>query len=1060
MVLCSRCGKRDALENGLCLNCIGGTKHLDGSISIERFKEKYLNDPASGIFFADDAILQYQSYKEDQRFVPMICGEFGGDYREAHKELVDWYSNQFFSFLEQKISAESTFNPIIGNIDYYNEIKGLFFPFFNTVHILNRNYNPRGSTSLSLILKKILVDLRGNYSDEEEILAANPFYVDTASGTFDVGSGMFLMDLFFLIRNRNVLTDFIYASTNLESKPISGILSRPSLMVIPWKHQEEAISRWLINKNGIVEMATATGKTVVGIMAIRELWKENRKASVLVICHRTVILNQWRREIIQKLGINANENSNYKKPLTFGNFRIQFETVQSVMKSPSKYYADLLIIDEVHHIAGKKYRRALDLLHHQKIGLTAQLDEGERKNAVTKYFGEIIYKYSLIEALKDGIVPEFSWIVHPVFLDIKEEEEFRELSSKIHNMFYQIKNDKKTIKKLTGNERYKITGIYDFIRLIEKARYSGTELPENWIALRTLLQKRRWIIHRSGPRLDKARDFANEMADNHKIIIFLMDTESCDNLAMQLRQNHRNVFVIHSKIQEDPIKVVNEFRKVQNGILLGVEMLNEGIDIPNADVGINVAFTKTQLQLVQRMGRVLRKDENKKPKFFHFVAVPDRSSFIEEIDAPEFIDDLSWVQDTAMRMGLDLDIALDSAELLKYKSESEKFIRDSYNTVTSVDQSFGSFNLKRTMEEFDAFAIKRIIDILPLYSKSDITDKQWEDLIRTAYGNVNEDGKFEKAKFVDVGKSWYILIIANRKYDQIIDFFSKYSVFNKSDSVPFPHVRLDENGMIDIENARSTKKDFKTSTILKSNKTKNNKELKESFNFIYNNKIEVENNIIAEKCPEIINKSTDKSKKHEFIKNVSESNKFNEDINPKMDDKDKTEESDIDIFINKNEQNISSEFHYQIIQNIRNGNIDVALEMMEGALQDNPDDKLIIQYKKLCDLIGRNHCYKLNIKKSFIKGKVLTIPEFDYVFSVKTSKEWVQLYESKQLDKTIKIYEEKISGNYNNRKLTKKEMKLKNELEGLLIIKKNIYKLKIFLEDYYKNRSKNGTKDR
>ena len=100
-----------------------------------------------------------------------------------------------------------------------------------------------------------------------------------------------------------------------------------------------------------------------------------------------------------------------------------------------------------------------------------------------------------------------------------------------------------------------------------------------------------------------------------------MDTESCDALALELKKQHKNVFVIHSKIKEDPIRVVNEFRNVPNGILLGVEMLTEGIDIPDADVGINVAFTKTQLQLVQRMGRILRKDGAKKPQFFQFIAV-------------------------------------------------------------------------------------------------------------------------------------------------------------------------------------------------------------------------------------------------------------------------------------------------------------------------------------------------------------------------------------------------------------------------------------------------------
>ena len=50
-------------------------------------------------------------------------------------------------------------------------------------------------------------------------------------------------------------------------------------------------------------------------MAIEHLWENDRHANVLILCHRSVILNQWRREVIQKFGIIANENLDYKVPL-------------------------------------------------------------------------------------------------------------------------------------------------------------------------------------------------------------------------------------------------------------------------------------------------------------------------------------------------------------------------------------------------------------------------------------------------------------------------------------------------------------------------------------------------------------------------------------------------------------------------------------------------------------------------------------------------------------------------------------------------------------------------
>ncbi|TCL12872.1 hypothetical protein C7960_2157, partial [Methanohalophilus euhalobius] len=55
---------------------------------------------------------------------------------------------------------------------------------------------------------------------------------------------------------------------------IDNVLARPVLMLNPWEHQKEGLNSWLSNKGfGILEMATATGKTVVGLMRSKNYWK-------------------------------------------------------------------------------------------------------------------------------------------------------------------------------------------------------------------------------------------------------------------------------------------------------------------------------------------------------------------------------------------------------------------------------------------------------------------------------------------------------------------------------------------------------------------------------------------------------------------------------------------------------------------------------------------------------------------------------------------------------------------------------------------------------------------
>ncbi|PGF14202.1 hypothetical protein CP556_24615 [Natrinema sp. CBA1119] len=80
-----------------------------------------------------------------------------------------------------------------------------------------------------------------------------------------------------------------------------------------------------------------------------------------------------------------------------------------------------------------------------------------------------------------------------------------------------------------------------------------------------------------------------------------------------------NSFVVHGHLSnEDTITQIANFRGRDSGALVAPMLLDEGIDVPDADVGINVAGTKSRLQLVQRMGRILRPGGKIRPVFHHF----------------------------------------------------------------------------------------------------------------------------------------------------------------------------------------------------------------------------------------------------------------------------------------------------------------------------------------------------------------------------------------------------------------------------------------------------------
>ncbi|EHQ36202.1 DEAD/DEAH box helicase [Methanoplanus limicola] len=825
MVLCSKCNKNQAVDMGLCTDCL--ISHRSGGsncVQFECFKKDYLKEPYSGIFWADDALLQYQYYVEDHNFEPILCGEFGGDYREEHQKLEYWYENNFFNILKERLEYQSVYNPLENDPDYYDNIKKKFIDFHRKVLLLNSYSDSNNdqhvySGYLSLILKKILAELaNGNHSRNNN--SVNPEIIERVDSIMDPGSGLYYLELFFMIKDRKFLDDFIDNINSYSPEDAYSLVKTPILTLIPWEHQRNAIIRWKHhNSSGIVEMATATGKTVVGMMAIEDFWKRNRgSGTVRILCHSRVILNQWRNEIVKQMGLIDSRKPESFHPIKLGKFEVHFNTIQRVMKNPQAFEADLIIIDEVHHLAGREFRKVIDAPHKYRLGLTAELGQGPRRSIIESNFGNIVFNYPISDALRDRIIPEFKWVAHPVYLDIAEADEFREVSDSIRKLFTRIKYDSAKIKSLTNNQNATINGIFDFIQAIERAKYSGYEIPEDWKVLQNLIFKRRHIIHQSRPKLEKALNLAKSLGQQHKIIIFLMDTDSCDYVGDELKKEIKNVFVIHSKIKEEPINVVERFKKAPNGVLIGAQMLNEGINIPSADVGINLSYTKTRLQLIQRMGRVLRKDGNKKPIFYQFVAIPEQSFYVNEMDTELFADDLSWIQSTALRMELDVDIEWDDRELLEYKSNVEDYIKSNCHYDYSGEAKIGTFNLKRVLEEFEPESISRIIDILELFRDQEINDKQWEDIVKSAHFSKTQNGRYKKGEFLDIDKYWYILIIGNRNSDKISELFKNLKLSNEIENPePLPELCLDENGFIVFPGEKSEYK-LSEDEILNQNK--------------------------------------------------------------------------------------------------------------------------------------------------------------------------------------------------------------------------------------------------
>ncbi|MPM80868.1 hypothetical protein SDC9_127919 [bioreactor metagenome] len=90
------------------------------------------------------------------------------------------------------------------------------------------------------------------------------------------------------------------------------------------------------------------------------------------------------------------------------------------------------------------------------------------------------------------------------------------------------------------------------------------------------------------------------------------------------RRYPKEVVHYHSEMGDVERTIALEnYRSGEARILVSCKALDEGLDIPSADVGIILSSTSEQRQRVQRMGRVLRRQEGKHKASLFYLSLAD-----------------------------------------------------------------------------------------------------------------------------------------------------------------------------------------------------------------------------------------------------------------------------------------------------------------------------------------------------------------------------------------------------------------------------------------------------
>ena len=400
-------------------------------------------------------------------------------------------------------------------------------------------------------------------------------------------------------------------------KTIKKSLKHKTFLDKLWVFQKEAIQSWnKCNFNGILSMATGTGKTNTAIGGIIGLKKMNPSLFTIICCPQNTILKQWEKEIsdldifdysIFADSTNpkwdselANKLIDYSKGLI--NDCVVFTTyntlssdkfvniISSKLKKPS-----LLVCDEVHWAGAETFRRGLLPIYNFRLGLSAtpqRYMDSDGTDEILKYFVNVCYEFSLERALNEinpltGETFLCPYNYHPLFVELNDDElkSYYDLTEKINKQYVrEIKSDN--------------TSEY-LQRLMEKRQAIIVNANNKYTRLDNLLDKSRRVgyllVYCSPEQIEQVQDILN--------------TKRVKNHRFTGREGITPKKELGNHSERDYILL--NFENGSYSALIAMKCLDEGVNVLRAETGIFMASSGNPKQYIQRRGRLLRRHPQK-----------------------------------------------------------------------------------------------------------------------------------------------------------------------------------------------------------------------------------------------------------------------------------------------------------------------------------------------------------------------------------------------------------------------------------------------------------------
>ncbi|MCH2176251.1 MAG: DEAD/DEAH box helicase family protein [Lentisphaeria bacterium] len=356
-------------------------------------------------------------------------------------------------------------------------------------------------------------------------------------------------------------------------------------------YQEEAIFAWENQaRQGTVILPTGVGKSFVAANAIAR-----SGVPALVVVPTIDLMLQWNRQLEALFNVPVGMLGGGKR-----DFRLITVSTYDSALIHMEYAGNqfpLIIFDEAHHLPGPTSRQAAEMSPAPyRLALTATPDRTDGEESfLYENIGPIAYRKE-IDEFEGETLSDYETVRLVLELTPDEELEYHRLREiytdflKKHQIHFGVQNAWQRFLICCGTD-------------VEGPKAMKAYLGQKKLANGGRAKKQQlWLI------LQNHKD--------EKVIIFT----GFNDLAYEIGNLFGLPVITHQTKAAERKSMLEGFRSGIFPFIVTSRVLNEGIDVPDASVGVIMSGTGSVREHVQRLGRILRPSEDKRAILYELVS--------------------------------------------------------------------------------------------------------------------------------------------------------------------------------------------------------------------------------------------------------------------------------------------------------------------------------------------------------------------------------------------------------------------------------------------------------